>query len=84
MEVGPAYFMITVHFISHLDWQSFAFAAESVEAHIFARTNKPEWWPDGWDWSAKALETARREEMDSFFIVMRDCQAAAEVQTSSS
>ncbi|KAK9917637.1 hypothetical protein WJX75_006682 [Coccomyxa subellipsoidea] len=53
---------------------------ESVKAHIFARTNKPEWWPDGWDWSAKALETARREEMDSFFIVMRDCQAAAEKQ----
>lgn len=61
-------------------WQCLAFATEAPEAHIYTRTDKPQWWPNDWDWAAKALEAARREEMDSFFIIMRDWQAKTEVQ----
>ena len=54
-------------------------SAESVEAHVFARTPQPPWWPQGWEWSPRALEVARRADMDAFFIDMRDWRADAEV-----
>lgn len=58
-------------------------SAGSAEAHVFARTPLPSWWPEGWEWSAKALEVARRADMDAFFIVMRNWKAGAEVSVRS-
>ncbi|BDA41037.1 hypothetical protein COCOBI_01-6960 [Coccomyxa sp. Obi] len=53
-------------------------AGESEEAQIYSRVSQPTWWPTGWDWSSRALEAAAREDMDRFYITMRDWHAQAE------
>lgn len=50
--------------------------AEDEKAHVYASHARPEWWPEGWDWSSRALEAANRLQLEAFFLPMRDWKAS--------
>ncbi|KAK9901121.1 hypothetical protein WJX75_007921 [Coccomyxa subellipsoidea] len=51
-------------------------AGEDGKAHVYASHARPEWWPEGWDWSSRALEAANRLQLEAFFLPMRDWKAS--------
>ncbi|KAK9916156.1 hypothetical protein WJX75_009507 [Coccomyxa subellipsoidea] len=51
-------------------------AGEDEKAHVYASHARPEWWPEGWDWSSRALEAANRLQLEAFFLPMRDWKAS--------
>lgn len=48
-------------------------------AHVYKSAKKPQWWPSGWAWEAKAIEKANRQQLEDFFVKMRDWRATHEV-----